>query len=83
MTALPDTPPPRRRSRRQLTPWLFLAPGLLMFSVYVIIPIFQSVWVSFHDWDGLGPMTWVGLANYDELWWDEAFYTSLKNNVIW
>ena len=50
-----------------LAPWLFLAPGMLMFSIYVIIPIFQSIWISFYDWDGLGPKTWIGLDNYVEL----------------
>jgi len=73
----------RRRSRQSLAPWLFLAPGLLMFLVYVIIPIFQSVWVSFYEWDGLSPKTWIGLSNYIELMDDDAFFTSLKNNVIW
>ncbi|OLP50635.1 ABC transporter permease [Allorhizobium taibaishanense] len=54
-----------------------------MFLVYVVAPIFQSVWISFHDWDGVGAKTWIGLANYQELLGDEAFYTSLQNNVIW
>ncbi|MDM7458506.1 MAG: sugar ABC transporter permease [Paracoccus sp. (in: a-proteobacteria)] len=87
MTALPDikapTAPRKRKRRQRLTPWLFLAPGMVMFAVYVLIPIVQSFWVSFHDWDGLGQMRWIGTANYSELWWDDAFYTSLKNNVIW
>ncbi len=72
-----------RRHQKSLAPFLFLAPGVIMFLVYVIAPIFQSVWISFFDWDGLGPQRWIGLANYVELFDDEAFYTSLKNNVIW
>ena len=72
-----------RRSQRKLAPWLFLAPGMLMFLVYVIVPILQSIWISFHEWDGLGPMTWVGLQNYVDLLDDDSFYTSLENNVIW
>ncbi|MBO28117.1 MAG: ABC transporter permease [Rhodobacteraceae bacterium] len=90
MTApiVPDTHPPLRRSwwkenQQRLAPWLFLAPGIFMFAVYVIIPIFQSINISFYDWDGLGERTWVGAGNYVELMDDEAFYTSLKNNVIW
>ncbi len=83
-TGRPQRPAPRKRkSRQSLAPWLFLAPGLAMFLVYVIIPVFQSMWVSFFDWDGLSPKTWVGLSNYIELMQDEAFYISLKNNVIW
>ena len=69
--------------QRRLAPWLFLAPGILMFMVYVIIPIFQSMWISFYDWDGLGEAQWIGTENYVELIDDDAFYTSLKNNVLW
>jgi multiple sugar transport system permease protein len=77
---------PSRRSktyREGLTPWLFLAPGLLMFIVYVLLPIFQSIWISFHDWDGLGEKVWIGFGNYRELLDDDSFYVSLKNNLIW
>jgi ABC-type sugar transport system permease subunit len=49
----------------------------------VIYPIFASIWLSFYDWDGLGTKTWLGLDNYVELFDDEAFYTSLYNNIIW
>jgi multiple sugar transport system permease protein len=41
------------------------------------------MWLSFYDWDGLGTKTWLGLDNYVELFDDEAFYTSLYNNIIW
>ena len=72
-----------KRNQRRLAPWLFLAPGCIMFAVYVIFPIFQSMSISFYEWDGLGEKEWVGLRNYFELADDEAFYVSLKNNVIW
>ncbi|MFN3723255.1 MAG: carbohydrate ABC transporter permease [Paracoccaceae bacterium] len=72
-----------KANQRRLAPWLFMAPGLAMFLLYVIIPIFQSIWVSFYDWDGLGVAHWIGTDNYVELVDDEAFYTSLKNNVLW
>jgi len=72
-----------KANQRRLAPWLFLAPGVLMFLVYVIGPIFESIWISFYDWDGIGEATWIGTENYVELFDDDAFYTSLKNNVIW
>ncbi len=73
----------RRWTQRDYAPWLFLAPGILIFLIYVIFPIFQSIWISFYEWDGLGPKTWVGLGNYVDLLDDDSFYTSLKNNLIW
>ena len=72
-----------KRNQRSLAPFLFLAPGIFMFLVYVIILIFQSINISFYEWDGLGDATYIGFDNYIELIDDEAFYTSLKNNVIW
>jgi multiple sugar transport system permease protein len=72
-----------RRNQQSLTPWLFLAPGMLMFAIYVVWPIFQSFWLSFYDWDGLGQKVWLGWENYVELFDDDAFYTSLYNNVLW
>ncbi|MFN7166057.1 MAG: carbohydrate ABC transporter permease [Pannonibacter sp.] len=69
--------------QRRLAPWLFLAPGALFFLFYVIAPIFESMALSLYDWDGLGEAAWIGFGNYVELIGDEAFYISLKNNVLW
>ncbi len=76
-----------RRNQQTLAPALFLAPGVLFFLVYVIIPIFQSFNLSLYEWDGLGTAEYVGLRNYEDLYWEfvdrDAFYVALKNNVIW
>jgi multiple sugar transport system permease protein len=53
----------RRWNQRTLAPWLFLAPGLFMFTVYVIAPILEAVWISFYDWDGLAKKTWLGIGD--------------------
>ncbi|MBT2132419.1 carbohydrate ABC transporter permease [Aliiroseovarius lamellibrachiae] len=72
-----------RRNRMTLTPLLFLAPGVLFFVIYVIIPILQSFNISLYQWDGLGEATFVGIGNYQELMTDRAFEVSLWNNVKW
>ena len=60
-----------------------------MFAVYVLLPIVQSITLSFYDWNGLynkdGQFTgtYVGLGNYAELMTDPAFETSLWNNLKW
>ncbi len=93
MTAAPAIPqdryePPRARGWYRsheiaITPWLFLAPGILFFAVYVIAPIFQSFQLSFYEWDGLGEKAFVGGANYAELIGDRNFEISLWNNLRW
>ena len=87
------TPPPARswykRNEIALTPWLFLLPAMLFFAVYVIIPIGQSVAISFYQWDGLGEKTFVGTANYERLLgigdqkMDRKFEISFWNNLKW
>ena len=71
------------RNRRAVAPWMFLAPGVLFFLVYVIFPIFQSFEISLYKWDGLGEARYIGLRNYEKLFSDRAFETSLWNNLKW
>ena len=71
------------RHQRSLTPLLMLAPAALMFSLFVIYPIIASIWLSLHDWDGIGARNWVGLGNFSELFADPVFYTALANNLCW
>ncbi|MGB0957254.1 MAG: carbohydrate ABC transporter permease [Litorivicinus sp.] len=69
--------------KRALTPWLFMAPGMVMFALYVVWPIGQSLALSFYQWDGLSDPTYIGWDNYIELWYDPTFIVALKNNLIW
>ena len=83
------------RNQLRLAPFLFLAPAILVFLIYVIYPIIDSIWVSFHQWNGmdrnalnedgtLKNWKWVGLENYYILFFDdEEFYVSLFNNIRW
>ncbi len=64
-------------------PWLFMAPAMFFFFIYVIFPITQSITMSFYDWDGIGEKVFIGFQNYVDLWYDPQFWTSLKNNAIW
>jgi multiple sugar transport system permease protein len=72
-----------KENKLRIAPWLFLSPGIVVFSLYILLPILQSIGISLFDWDGLGEKKFIALANYSELLQDEAFFTSLKNNVTW
>ena len=63
-----DADIPRGVSFGALTPYLFLAPYLLLFTTFIIVPAVYGFWVSLHDWDFLLPnKPWVGLQNYVDL----------------
>ncbi len=72
-----------RRQRWWLTPTLLIAPAIILFFTVILLSAVRSLWISLHDWDGFGAMTWIGLGNYVELYNDPQFYVSLKNNLIW
>ena len=75
-----NSPLAQRRRRAAL---MFLLPAMLVFGTYVIYPIFSSIALSFHEWDGVAEKAFVGLANYRELIHADTFYSALKNNLIW
>lgn len=54
----------KRVRRETLVGWLFVLPALLMYAVFVLVPLLLSIVYSFHRWSGVGPMTWIGLKNY-------------------
>jgi multiple sugar transport system permease protein len=77
-----------KRNEIKVTPWLFLLPGIVMFAIYVVFPIFQSFRISLFKWDGLGALAthgeYIGLANYEKLLTrDRSFNISMWNNLKW
>lgn len=55
----------------------FLAPSLLGMLAFIILPIISSLWYAFNDWNLLSPPEFIGLANFQELLADEAFWRAL------
>jgi raffinose/stachyose/melibiose transport system permease protein len=50
--------------RQTVVGWLFVLPALLFYAAFVLQPLALTVQYSLYRWDGFGPATWVGLANY-------------------
>ena len=62
---------------------LFLPPALLLFTVFVALPMGEAAWYSFYSWNGYGtPTQFVGWRNFKLLFETPAFRTALKNNVL-
>lgn len=65
----------------QVRPWLFLAPSLLMLSVYLGYPVLETLHLSLTDRSQDG--AFVGLANYEKMMGEPKFWEALKNNMLW
>ena len=62
---------------------LFLPPALLLFTLFVVLPIGEAAWYSGYNWNGFGtPKNWVGLDNYRFVLETRAFGTAIKNNLL-
>ncbi|CAM4124079.1 sugar ABC transporter permease [Paenibacillus alkaliterrae] len=61
---------------------LGLLPALLLYLVFVIIPIIWSAYYGLFDWKGIGTAKFIGLGNYLEAIQDPIFWLSFKNNML-
>ncbi|MFN2196279.1 MAG: carbohydrate ABC transporter permease [Anaerolineales bacterium] len=66
-----------------ITPYLFLAPALMVIAVFFLYPIFAVIYYSFTEYNIVTPPVWVGLDNYRQLVNDPIFWIALKNSFIY
>jgi putative chitobiose transport system permease protein len=70
---------------RSLTPYLFLAPALIVLALTVFWPALQAFYLSFtrFEYDLTQAPAWVGFANFQKLWRDPVFWKTLGNTVLY
>lgn len=70
--------------RSKLSVLIFLLPPLVIYGVAVLLPIVQSLFLSFFSWDGISDRTFVGIDNYRRMFTgDSVFWTALGNSWIY
>ncbi|MDX5628712.1 MULTISPECIES: sugar ABC transporter permease [unclassified Brenneria] len=70
------------RAKRLLTPWLFLAPALIVFTWFKFIPMIQGMIMSFYQVNFGQPNDWVGLDNFSRLFSDGDLHHATINTLI-
>ncbi|AEI40256.1 carbohydrate ABC transporter permease [Paenibacillus mucilaginosus] len=69
-------------------PWitfsvLFILPSFLLYTLFVIVPTFSSIYLSFTSWDGVSDdIRYIGFDNFVEMWHSERVHNALKNTLI-
>ena len=69
-----------RGIQSNIRPWIFLAPALMILTVYLIYPVLETFRLSFYDQHG---KEFVGLNNYDWAIKSNEFHQSIFNNLLW
>jgi len=71
------------KMKQKLIPYLFLAPNLLIFSIFIILPAIIGLYYSFTNVDLLhmDEFSFIGLQNYIRLLSDKEFLAALWNTI--
>jgi len=68
---------------RKWIPYLFIAPPLALYLVWIIGPTLYTFYLSLTNWDGVSTPQFIGLHNYKVLFQQSALTESLANNLRW
>jgi multiple sugar transport system permease protein len=87
----PAQPRPKRgvritlyRMRREWSAYAFLAPGLIVFSVFTVGALIFAFYLTFHEWNAIQPYKpYVGLDNYNAMLHDKDFARSIVNTLYY
>ncbi len=64
---------------------VLLSPGLIVFAIFTVYPIFRLLWMSFCDWSfgSMFQQPWIGIANYRAVLSDDTFWTVFGNSMVY
>lgn len=80
---IPRREPLLRQMARCRASYVLMAPFLLLFLVFVLIPVLSSIVLSFTSFNMLQPPEFTGLDNYIRLFLeDDVFVTALQNTLV-
>lgn len=69
--------------RTLMTPYLFLAPALLVMGIFMLYPLLSVGYLAFTEYDILRPPVFVGARNFQDLMTDRVFWLALRNSFIY
>ena len=78
----PPGPPRGRRLRGAATAYALLAPNLVLFGLFLLVPLGLTVALGFQETSGFGVGEWIGLGNYERMAADDVFWRSALNTVL-
>ncbi|WP_370276085.1 carbohydrate ABC transporter permease [Georgenia sp. SYP-B2076] len=72
----------RRGGKYGFAPYGFLLPGFAVYALFLLYPLGRSVQISLYDWDGLSLATFVGLANYVDVFTDAQLRAAFEHALV-
>jgi multiple sugar transport system permease protein len=67
----------RQIGKKTLTAFLFMLPFLVLYSLFIIWPVIQGLYVSLHKWGLMGKIRFLGISNYTRFLTEKFFWQAL------
>ncbi|MBA2407053.1 MAG: sugar ABC transporter permease [Chitinophagales bacterium] len=67
--------------RKEILPYLMVSPYLIFVLVFVLFPVLFCLFLTFHKWNIIGPMHFIGADNYTRLFHDRLFWKAIGNTL--
>lgn len=80
--SLEKHPKTKLRYRKDVMPYIFILPNMILFLVFVIFPIMATFFYSLTKWNGIGTKVFIWFENYRRIFTNSTFKTSLVNTFI-
>lgn len=71
------------RNQRRIVPYIFIAPNMLVFTVFLFVPMVFAIYMSLNEWSLIEAPTFIGLGNYVAMAQDPQFWQSLWNTLLY
>lgn len=77
-----------KRKKVNVAPYLFIAPHIIIFAIFFLIPMLYGIYASFTKWNLFGDPVWIGIENYRKMLFDtestfyRQFWNGLKNTIV-
>src|SRR5699024_7522554 len=65
------------KTRKNLAPWIFILPAILIITIFVLLPTVAGIVLSFFKYDAIGSMDFVGFSQYKGAFGDGLFRHSM------
>ena len=70
------------KQTKTISSYLLVSPYIMHVVLFVLFPVSFSLFLTFHEWNIIGPMEYVGLSNFEKLIQDQYFIKSLRNTLV-
>jgi ABC-type sugar transport system permease subunit len=72
----------KKKVKNRILPYIMVSPYLIHLTLFILFPVVFSIVLTFHNWNIISPMEFVGFDNFVRLFQDRLFWKAITNTLI-